>query len=183
MNPAWFGDSYDLVKRFFVGCLQSIGYDVEIDPVLTGDWDGKERDFYKLTCTIPIGSSRNRTRALLLDPDTGIGTKRTEGRVTMRDVMDRLSDYDIVVVFDQSFSRGTNAQAKMIEKLNVLPSRGYSGFYYDSHARFLFAGQTQRTLDTLRSSLIELGLPAWRMVRLPNSNSCNQPTERSLASL
>jgi hypothetical protein len=43
MNPKFFGDSYDLAKRFFCGALAALDYDVIIDPMFTGEWNGKEK--------------------------------------------------------------------------------------------------------------------------------------------
>jgi hypothetical protein len=75
MNPKWFGDSYDIVKRFFVDNLRIMEYEVFIDPMLTSEWNGKEKKFYKLIDALPFQEykpPRNKA-ALLVDPDTGIG--------------------------------------------------------------------------------------------------------------
>ncbi len=48
MNPQWFGDSFDIVKRFFVENLNEIGYHVVVDPMLTGEWNGPEHKFYRV---------------------------------------------------------------------------------------------------------------------------------------
>lgn len=41
MKAKWFGDSYDLVKRFFVGIATNNGYVVYADPTSIGDWEGQ----------------------------------------------------------------------------------------------------------------------------------------------
>lgn len=45
MRPEFFGDSYDIVKRFFCETLRSLGDTVYIDPLFTGDWSGQETIF------------------------------------------------------------------------------------------------------------------------------------------
>ena len=42
MKLDWFGDSYDIVKRFFVEVLSGLGYAVYVDPMPTGDWTPSE---------------------------------------------------------------------------------------------------------------------------------------------
>ena len=36
MNPKWFGDSFDIVKWFFIANIRETGYQVFVDPMLTG---------------------------------------------------------------------------------------------------------------------------------------------------
>ena len=73
MNPAYFGDSYDLVKRFFCRELALLGYSVFVDPMLTGTWSVNEKEFYRLIGAEPVSRGRPipQRAALFLDPDTG----------------------------------------------------------------------------------------------------------------
>ena len=43
MNPAYLGDSYDVVKRFWCDVARSLGYAMYIDPMVTGDWTPNQR--------------------------------------------------------------------------------------------------------------------------------------------
>ena len=104
MNPKWVGDSYDIVKRFFAEQLNEIGYRVVVDPMLTGKWDGLEDQFYKFLNVNPSSEKSDGKSALLLDPDTGVGRKRTKKHITIEDIADQLLQYEIVFAFDQSFS-------------------------------------------------------------------------------
>ena len=72
MNPAYFGDSYDLVKRFFCRELSVLGYLVEVDAMLTGSWSGTEDSFYRLIGAPAHGKTPTEggPRALLVDPGT-----------------------------------------------------------------------------------------------------------------
>lgn len=164
MNPAWFGDSYDIVKRFFVEQLHALGYKVSVDPMLTGDWNGSEDDFYRFLGTNAQGLSGSTRSALLLDPDTGIGANRSSKHVTIREIVEKLSEQEIVVCFDQSFSRNRSTEEQMQEKLSYLIESGKVGFYYDSHARFLFASSSRASLERVKNQLLKSGLPKRRIV-------------------
>ena len=83
MNPQWFGDSFDIVKRYFVENLRAIGYHVVVDPMLTGEWNGLEQKFYHLLGASPLGESSSNKSALLLDPNIGIGRRKTKQHVTI----------------------------------------------------------------------------------------------------
>jgi hypothetical protein len=75
MNPQWFGDSFDIVKKYFVENLKEIGYHVVVDPLLTGEWNGFEQKFYHFLGASLLREPYSEKSALLLDPDTGIGKK------------------------------------------------------------------------------------------------------------
>jgi hypothetical protein len=52
MNPKYLGDSYDLVKRFFISELRNLGYDVVVDPMFTGAW-GQDREMFHVLVGAP----------------------------------------------------------------------------------------------------------------------------------
>jgi len=166
LNPQWFGDSFDIVKRFFVENLTAIGYHVVVDPMLTGEWNGLEHKFYQLLKVSPLAEKIKSKSALLLDPDTGIGKKKTKRHVTIEYIAAQLLHHDVVVSFDQSFSRTGNASSNIREKLDLLEKTGNHGFYYDSHARFLFAAKSVETLYGIEQQLLASGLPERRLVKL-----------------
>jgi len=171
MNPEWFGDSYDIVKRFFVENLQSIEYSVVVDPMLTGKWDSleDEKKFYRFLRALPLGAAGGGKTALLLDPDTGIGQRRTKRHVTIAIIASHLRDHEIVFAYDQSFSRARDATVEMKEKMAKLEEEGYTGFYYDSHAKFLFAARSDESLNAVEQQLLSTGLPESRLVKLRNT--------------
>lgn len=166
MNPRWFGDSFDIVKRFFIENLNAIGYHVVVDPMFTGEWHGLEHEFYQFLTGHPVTEKRNSRSALLFDPDTGIGKKKSKRHVTIECIAEQLLNHDVVFSFDQSFSRGESASDKIREKLSLLHETGNYGFYYDSHARFLFAAKSIETLAEIEKQLMESGLPASRLMKL-----------------
>jgi len=167
LNPQWFGDSFDIVKRFFIENLNSIGYQVVVDhTILTGKWNGLEHDFYTFLKAYPPNGIISAKSALMLDPDTGIGKKNSKKHVTIKYIADQLLRYDVVFSFDQSFPRGANAKDTIIEKLLLLQETGNYGFYYNSHARFLFAAKSIDILGEIEQQLLASGLPASRLLKV-----------------
>ena len=69
MNPQWFGDSFDIVKRFFIANIREMGYQVFVDPMFTGEWNGLENKFYDFLGAVPLESlatSSGKTALFLL---------------------------------------------------------------------------------------------------------------------
>ena len=166
MNPKYFGDSYDIVKRFFIGILRNSGYRVYVDPMFTGDWEGLEEqfhDFLGTTANSQYKQSSEKT-ALFIDPDTGIGRVSTSQHTTIKIIVNELARHELVFSFDQSFSRSKDSGIEMREKLNLLISNGASGFYYNSHARFLFASKRSAVIQSLRTNIQRSGLPDQRFI-------------------
>lgn len=167
MNSKWLGDSLDLTKRVLLVAVAETGLNVFADPMQT-DIDGSiSNDYYKLiranpnmpTGRIPSGS------CLFLDPDTGISERKSKSHVTFSEIEGKCSlGYDLIIVFDQSFSRSKNKNELIINKLNKLKALGISGFYYDSHANFLFASSKPGILKNIKNKLREIGIPTTRLI-------------------
>jgi len=169
MNPLYLGDSFDIVKRFFCGVLRNLGYAVYIDPMFTGEWSGEDEAFGKFlgaTHILHRDPAKSKT-ALFFDPDTGVRATPTTAHVSFDRLAQTLGDHAIVFAFDQSFSRNTAPREQMTQKLAEMRSRNCHGFYYDSHARFLFVSRDDDSLRELESHLCGLGLPAFRLLRQP----------------
>ena len=167
MNPTYFGDSYDLVKRFFCGELSALGYTVVVNPMLTGNWNGTEQQFYRLIGASPHTPQRERTGrvALLPDPDTGVHQRASKQHISLQQLTLATSSHALVFSFDQSFSRQAKPGVAMREKLATIEAQGCHGMYYDSHARFLFAAANEEPLHELRAHLVSLSLPASRLLK------------------
>jgi hypothetical protein len=166
MNPKYFGDSYDLVKRFFCRELSALGYRVVADPMFTGEWEGSEEAFLRFIGTrrAARGSRTTGRTALFVDPDTGVHSRASRKHVAISDLAERASRYALVFAFDQSFSRQHDPRKTIRGKLSVLSTLRREAMYYDSHARFLFVSASKRPIDELRRHLMQLGLPASRFV-------------------
>src|SRR5262245_6497297 len=166
MQRDWFGDSYDIVKRFFVGQLHSLGYSVYVDPMASGDWEPIERAFLAFLGAVHVRDAQpSEESALLLDPDTGIAKRRSRAHASISSIVNHLERHGIVFVFDQSFSRGAAPRPQLQAKLRQLQKQGAHGFYYDSHARFLFSSLSAEKLHAFREALLKSGLPSDRLVR------------------
>jgi hypothetical protein len=166
VNPLYFGDSYDLVKRFFCGELRTLGYSVVVDAMLTGDWAGAESNFYRLIGASPRGEYKpdGRPTALLLDPDTGVKQSASRQHVSYVRIAHETSVYSLVFSFDQSFSRQAKASDVIRKKLAALNALGCTTMYYDSHARFVFAAAEAGPIQELRDHLVSLGIPRSRLI-------------------
>ncbi|HPI53024.1 MAG TPA: hypothetical protein PKX47_12375 [Smithellaceae bacterium] len=165
MHPEYFGDSYDLVKRFFIQELKTLGYTVTVQPMFTGTWGDQEQQFFEL-----MGASRRDPRinlarsALFIDPDTGINEKGGKAHVSFKALAEQANSSSIVFAFDQSFSRQMKPIEMMQEKLRRMEAMNCHAMYYDSHARFLFISMSQGLLQELKTHLHSVGLPTSRLV-------------------
>ena len=166
MNQEYFGDSYDIVKRFFVENLIKMNYSVVVDPRFTDEWnEAKLKEYYKLLKAKPVHNKSRKKSALLVDPDTGVARKKkTKRHITVDYLVEQLEHHDIVFSFDQSFSWSKYSLKEMREKLVLLKKSRCFGFYYDSHARFLFAAKNLKPLKEVYKQLRSSGLPAHRFI-------------------
>jgi hypothetical protein len=167
MNSDWLGDSYDVVKRFFAGCLRDLGYQVYVDPMPTGSWSQHESQFLDFIGARHVREAKPGKTALLLDPDTGIGARLSKKHTTIRHIVEQLDRHKLIFVFDQSFSRGHPALSQLEAKLCELATHEVDAFFYDSHARFLFASRSPTALAAVREAFVKLGLPSRRFVSAP----------------
>ena len=104
MKDSWFGDSYDIVKRYFISALKTIGYQVVFDPDFMIEMN-EVRRFYHFVGASDQHESNSRKIAVIPDPDTGTGEKRKRTHVSLSYIIEKTDDYDIVLTFDQSFNR------------------------------------------------------------------------------
>ena len=163
MNPMFVGDSYDIVKRFFVGELRTLGYSVKFDGCYTGDWRPDEKQRFLKLISMDMPSVTTNRRALFLDPDTGVREKRGPKHVTFDRIAEETKKHELVVAFDQSFSYGCNYAEAIADKSKKMKERNCHSMFYDSHARFLFASGKASSIRKLRQHLISLGLPRARL--------------------
>jgi hypothetical protein len=99
-RSTYYGDSFDLVKRFFIAELNSVGFDVRIEPMLTGEWNGQEQEFYQLIgCSpAPWSSQGKGKKALLFDPDKGVNEKGGRQHASFRSLIDATKSVDLVLL-------------------------------------------------------------------------------------
>ncbi len=166
MNLKWFGDSYDIIKRFFIENLQELGYQIIINPMFTHDLDTLESEFYRFLKVDNEKKQYKSKSALFIDPDTGIGRKKTQKHITIDCIVKKLESYDLIFSFDQSFARNKDSNQQMKEKLELLKRKDSTGFFYDSHARFLFATKSVKILQSVEEQFLSTGLPKSRFLKL-----------------
>jgi hypothetical protein len=167
MNQLRFGDSYDIVKRFFCEVLRGQRYDIFIEPMFTDErQSSKESLFYRFLDVKHVSDhTRGRTStALLVDPDTGVSNHDRKKHVSFDRIADLCKVHRIVFVFDQAFSRSRSRDEQMKEKLTALVRRKRTALYYKSHACFLFASRSRKSICRLRDHLVRLGVPEKRLV-------------------
>lgn len=166
MNAKWLGDSYDIVKRFLLDIARTSGYSVHIDPMFTGDWDARSREAFLsfLGEPQPLSDAPKRRAALFLDPDTGLGKRLSRTHTTAAVIAEQAGKYDLVIVFDQAFSRSIPSASELQRKLLELRVLGVEAFYYDSHARFLFCSRLFECVESFQETLLRVGLPAARFI-------------------
>jgi len=175
MNPSKLGDSYDIVKRFFCDVLRAQGYDVFIDPMFTGTWNQHNKClFYQFLGAKNVSDHRpgRRSNAILVDPDTGVWERNTDRQgthISFNKIAELCQCYRVVFVFDQSFARNRLRSDQIRDKLHALRNQHCSALYYDSHACFLLASCSLKSIRQLRGRLVRLGLPENRLVMLSHA--------------
>lgn len=165
MKDEYFGDSFDIVKRFFVRQLRSSGFAVTIDPTYLEDM-AKADEFVAFVGAHAQHVLTPNDAVLFLDPDTGIGSGSKRSHITIQQIADLACDHAGILCYDQSFAHAKYAETltRMKAKLEEVEAHNVSGFYYDSHARFLFASKSHDALDRMRSAILVTGLPVHRLV-------------------
>jgi len=172
MKEQWFGDSYDLVKRVLLEAVSDSGFEVFADPMITeADFDNIEQYFRLIKAKpLPADFTTNDGTCLFLDPNTGISKdtkKRSKHHITVTKLKERLSA-GLIVVYDQSFNFQINPFITIQEKLSELNNHSISGFYYASHANFLFASKKVEVLEKVKLKLLDIGIPSSRLINLGN---------------
>ncbi len=191
MKLDFFGDSYDIVKKSLIAWLSKfgtwsahpmftepvnpdqarsfsrfLGAHLISDEVLTPQTD---RTQYFSRC----GTAGN----LFLDPNTGVRLSPRQGLKSVNYVFgpevvewSRARTDSLTLVFDQSYSRGSQAN-NIFQKLGFFASHKVSGFAYSSHAPFLVLSADPELTRRARETLLEVsGLPATRLISLGNES-------------
>jgi len=189
MRMQFFGDSYDVVKRFLLRTVAP-GAKWACFPMFTHEVAAVDISAFEAFLGVSVASphaiisSTDRAahfsalpdhRHIFLDPDTGIKLKASNGADAAKYVFgpelialceqnrDRL-----LLVFDQSVPHG--AERKTIaEKLGYFRERGLCGFAYLSHACFLVLSSSEPACHTARQRLLATHLPQTRLVGAPDT--------------
>jgi len=169
MRMQFFGDSYDVVKRFL---LQSLGPAAQWDafPMFTHEVTPEELAAFETFLGVRVASrgvltsDTDRARHLavepnqrdvFLDPDTGIKLKSCSGKASTRyvfgpELVELCTGQPerLVLVFDQSVARARERDL-MLEKLDYFRERHVYGFAYLSHACFVVLSGSEHVCGRL----------------------------------
>lgn len=173
MKRNFLGDSYDAVKRLWqqiFAAFAPLYAEPRFIPLEL------QSDFTLLT-GIPILTTQPPADfSVLNDPDTGIRLpgedNQAEGQThtTIRAICRQLQQHTplCVVTYDQSHYRHIKLKAdeQRQAKLRRLSGNGAFGYYYVSHAPFLFAFQTREALQETKNRLLRFGIPKDRLETL-----------------
>jgi hypothetical protein len=168
MNRQHFGDSYDAVKRLWC-CLLSEWAPLYADPKFIPQ--ELRCDFERLTRIPTLTEDHRVPFSILNDPDNGIrhpGGKNQRERPThirIQSIVQQLrtTNARCVITFDQGFDHNHKQKGcgdkQRQKKMELLRDSGCDGFYYVSHACFLFAASDSRTIKGLWRILEKAGIP------------------------
>ena len=167
------GDSYDLVKSFWHRVLADWA-PLFADPFFIPD-DLRE-DYSCLTGIEMLPTPPPERFSIINDPDTGIRlpweANQREGRThtTISAIISQLEELrpKCIITFDQSNYRhsGYTLEQQRHVKLEELRMRLRYGFYYRSHAPFLFTFNNQGDMQHVRTILVDAGIPADRIEQI-----------------
>jgi len=204
MKPSFLGDSYDIVKQSLLRWLSSLGswatHPMFTEPVSTQQADDFARFIgTRLLSKNPLTNGTDRVAYLapacecyehvFLDPDTGIRLKPTRGKRAplyiftpeLIEIVKTRSD-KLVLVFDQSLSRGSERQ-QLQNKLKTFAAEGVNSLAYVSHACFVLLSKNhsliEAAIDALQS---ESRLPHTRFLLEASQNKLFQQSAKNRAS-
>jgi hypothetical protein len=183
----FFGDSYDVVKRFL---LRAIAPDAKwvAFPMFTHEVNEADTLAYETFLSVSVASrnapilSDDRAkylssladqRHIFLDPDTGIRIKPFKGAKSVKYVFGpelvalcKQVPERLLLVFDQSVPNGiTDVKREYIaKKLGYFCGEGISSFAYFSHTCFVVLSGSESTCRAARAHLLASHLPQLRLV-------------------
>ena len=169
MKPAYLGDSYDIVKRFWSESLRSVAplyaHPRFVRPEI-------QTQYTAVTSILILSSTPEKPFGILLDPNTGIPLPEkqlndaTASYASLPFLVSTNAQFhpDYMICFDQSHHRRhkLSKRAQRDTKRKFLRESGIFSFYYVSHAPFLFMAQEGEALAAISHRLTSLGLPATR---------------------
>ena len=184
MHLKYFGDSYDIVKRFLLATLGDPGR-WSVQPMFVEKVDSEDARRFatfigaRLCGKTSAATVASRTEAmassktaehLFLDPDTGVKLvpmpkTPSSAHLYGAEVIDLVNARPafLTAVYDQSLLRA-DRPPQLSTKLRWFGEVEISGFAYESHASFLFLSRDQDLLQRSRSALLGVGVPAVRLV-------------------
>ncbi|HTW62518.1 MAG TPA: hypothetical protein VMD55_11965 [Terracidiphilus sp.] len=174
MKQAFLGDSYDILKRFWADSLRPIAPLYAHARFIPLPLRAKYSLMTGISILDPAVELPGADFGILLDPNTGVPLPResaspnaTISHTPLRYIARAMEECApaYLICFDQSFHRieGLDKRSQRGKKLDYLRELGYSGFYYVSHAPFLFVFPNPESLSIVLAQLERTGLPKSRL--------------------
>lgn len=188
MNLQYFGDSYDIIKKSFIGWLSDFGRWF-VHPMFTHEVDSDAAEAFakfvnaKLVSSEPLRGGTDRETYfqscltvgnLFLDPDAGVSLAARKGSKSAKYIFAHelrrvVSErpYYLTLVSDQNFTRASREQIEtnIRQKLAALAADGVYGFAYVSHVPFLcLAGDPSLVLRAFNALKENSSLPPSRLI-------------------
>jgi len=183
MRMDFFGDSYDIVKKFLI---QSIAPNADwvAFPMFSHEVDDKKIKAFeqflgvRVVSKTIISTTTNRVehlaasahhRHIFIDPDTGIKLEPTHGANSVKYIFGtelvtlcKGSPERLLLVYDQSVPRGSELKS-IREKLAYFRAQNICGFAYVSHACFLILSASSFASKKSYDGLLGSNLPSFRL--------------------
>ncbi len=173
MRRKHLGDSYDALKRLWQELLADWAPLYATQTFIPIDL---QQEFMQLTKIPMLPDDPPSIYSILNDPDTGIRLpgeeNQTEGRIhiSIKTIINQLreSGAQCVITYDQSNYRniGMKLEEQRKVKIGRIVSEGFHGFYYVSHAPFLFAVPNTDALSQIQTILKNAGIPEKRFEKV-----------------
>ncbi len=168
MHEQYLGDSFDILKRFWVDLLSPVAPMLAHPRFIPADLRPR---FTQLTGAEIYDPSNAMTSvySLLLDPHTGIplpdavnqNVRISHAPIDFVATLFNDPQLAFVACYDQTAKRqaGNPRTDQLDAKRSQLLTHRVASFYYVSHAPFLFASRTVGTLNVIRQRMIDAGIP------------------------
>lgn len=187
MKMGYFGDTYDVTKRFLLGAIAPDATEWVAFPMFTHKVTKDDIAAYEKFLRVSVTSrdalipNDNRTkhlppshhRHIFLDPNTGIKIKPFNGARSVEYVFGpelvalcKQVHERLLLVFDQSIPNGLPnvKRAYIAKKLGYFSEKRISCFAYLSHTCFVVLSDSESTCQTARAHLLASHLPQSRLV-------------------
>lgn len=180
MKRSYLGDSYDVLKRLWQELLADWAPLYATPTFIPIDL---RQEFTQLTRIPMLPDDPPSIYSILNDPDIGIRLpgedNQEEGytHISIKTIIDQLRDNgaQCVITYDQSNYRniGMKLDEQRKVKMRRIVSKGFHGFYYVSHAPFLFAVPNTDALSQIQIILKNAGIPGKRFEKYQSQSEPN----------
>ena len=188
MRMDFFGDSYDIVKKFLMQSIEPNSEWITL-PMFTHEVSSKDiksieqflhvRVISKINFATTIDRDKyfadsGNHRNIFIDPDIGISINKHYGKKSINYIFGselvslcEQNPKTRLLVFDQSIQRGNVDQVNQSveRKLTYFREQNISCFAYESHACFIILSQSSGVCKQAYDNLLNTNLPSSRLTK------------------